>query len=373
MNRRITIRSHSIVGRAKVRPMSPSGAETTSATTPLVEVCDGSGRPVRPLRYSVLAPYTIRPAVATDRSFAGTPSAQCRWHNPAFRGRRRADSQSPASRDASQFFLARRRPQAVHACDRSRWLVMRFVRWSSVSRRARQAPRPTGSPPSSCVSATASFEAARSMSSAQRGGTRCCAWRAVHGHPAAPATARSRCSCGAADPHRWARAAINRVRLDARRALRQCRARRPGTGHHRPADRPHHRQVPGRVAGGALRAPASRSIRGKSPGWPRLAGQSLAWLRGAHDGGNVLQMLQRLPIGQVEAIAARIAQEPDVDYAQPDYIRTAQLVPTDPCYASAEHRAAAAVTSGTCSTRSAASTCPARGTSRPARRASTLR
>lgn len=72
-----------------------------------------------------------------------------------------------------------------------------------------------------------------------------------------------------------------------------------------------------------------------------LAGVPLAWSRGGHDGSNVLQMLQRLPIGEVEAIAARIAQESDVDYAQPDYIRTAQLVPTDPCYASASTAACA--------------------------------
>ena len=65
------------------------------------------------------------------------------------------------------------------------------------------------------------------------------------------------------------------------------------------------------------------------------AGTPLAWLRGTHDGGDVLQMLQRMPIAQVEAIAARIAQAADVEYAQPDYIRTAQIVPTDPCYASA--------------------------------------
>jgi serine protease len=72
-----------------------------------------------------------------------------------------------------------------------------------------------------------------------------------------------------------------------------------------------------------------------------VAGRPVAWLRGAPDGANVLQMMQRLPIAEVEAIAARIALESDVDYAQPDYIRTAQLVPTDPCYASASVAACA--------------------------------
>ena len=65
------------------------------------------------------------------------------------------------------------------------------------------------------------------------------------------------------------------------------------------------------------------------------AGTPVAWLRGAHDGGNVMGMLQRLPIGEVESIAQRIAEDPDVDYAVPDYVRSTQLVPTDPCYASA--------------------------------------
>ncbi len=66
-----------------------------------------------------------------------------------------------------------------------------------------------------------------------------------------------------------------------------------------------------------------------------LAGVPVSWLRGAHDGGNVIQMMQRLPIAQVEEIAARIGQDPEVEYAQPDFIRTAQIVPTDPCYAAA--------------------------------------
>jgi serine protease len=65
------------------------------------------------------------------------------------------------------------------------------------------------------------------------------------------------------------------------------------------------------------------------------AGQAVTWLRGTHDGANVLRMFQRLPIGDVEDIAARIAQDPGVEYAVADRIRTAQVVPTDPCYASA--------------------------------------
>lgn len=54
-----------------------------------------------------------------------------------------------------------------------------------------------------------------------------------------------------------------------------------------------------------------------------------------HDGANVLRMFQRLPIGDAEDIAARIAQDPGVEYAVADRVRTAQVVPTGPCYASA--------------------------------------
>jgi hypothetical protein len=54
-----------------------------------------------------------------------------------------------------------------------------------------------------------------------------------------------------------------------------------------------------------------------------------------HDGASVLSLFQRTPPDQVKAMADRIAQQPDVEFAQPDYIKTTQLVPTDPCYASA--------------------------------------
>ncbi len=66
-----------------------------------------------------------------------------------------------------------------------------------------------------------------------------------------------------------------------------------------------------------------------------LAGRPLAFLRVMHDGAQVLLMMQRQPIEAAEAMAAAIAAQPDIEFAQPDYIKTAQLVPTDPCYASA--------------------------------------
>ena len=65
------------------------------------------------------------------------------------------------------------------------------------------------------------------------------------------------------------------------------------------------------------------------------AGMPVAWTRRGADGAHVIQMLARRPVAEVEAVAARIAQDADVEYAQPDYIRVANLVPTDPCYASA--------------------------------------
>lgn len=64
-------------------------------------------------------------------------------------------------------------------------------------------------------------------------------------------------------------------------------------------------------------------------------GVALFWVRGTFNGANVLQMLQRLPADQVESIASEIALDPDVEYAEPDYVRVALATPTDPCYASA--------------------------------------
>ncbi len=64
-------------------------------------------------------------------------------------------------------------------------------------------------------------------------------------------------------------------------------------------------------------------------------GTPLAWQRGTSSGANVLQLMQWTPIATVEQIADRIAQDPDVDFAEPDRIRFPTLVPTDPCYASA--------------------------------------
>ena len=66
-----------------------------------------------------------------------------------------------------------------------------------------------------------------------------------------------------------------------------------------------------------------------------LAGHPVAYVRAMHDGAVVVMLLQRQSIETVASMAAAIATQADVLFAQPDYIKTAQLTPTDPCYASA--------------------------------------
>ena len=63
-----------------------------------------------------------------------------------------------------------------------------------------------------------------------------------------------------------------------------------------------------------------------------VAGAALAFRRYMHDGAAVMQLMQRTPIADVERMAARIAAQPDVDFAQPDYIDQIQLTPNDTCY-----------------------------------------
>ena len=60
-----------------------------------------------------------------------------------------------------------------------------------------------------------------------------------------------------------------------------------------------------------------------------IAGTSLAFVRSMHDGANVLRMMRALPIEDVEMIAAQIAAQPGVAFAQPDYIDHIALTPND--------------------------------------------
>jgi hypothetical protein len=66
-----------------------------------------------------------------------------------------------------------------------------------------------------------------------------------------------------------------------------------------------------------------------------LAAEPVAFVRGMHDGAAVFQAFRHMTLAQVSVIADRIAQQPDVEFAQPDYRKFPQLVPTDPCYAAA--------------------------------------
>ncbi|MFO1316828.1 MAG: S8 family serine peptidase [Burkholderiales bacterium] len=131
-----------------------------------------------------------------------------------------------------------------------------------------------------------------------------------------------------------ARAALSRVRLDPAVLYAGVAPGAPvpaTTG--RPTDRlivKYRDAVAPQLAGTSAAPDAARLERLSA-----AAGTPVSWRRTAHDGAYVLQMLARLPVQDAEAAAARIALEPGVVYAQPDYIATAKVVPTDPCYASA--------------------------------------
>ena len=127
-----------------------------------------------------------------------------------------------------------------------------------------------------------------------------------------------------------ARAALNRVRLDP--AVLYANAA-PGAPAPATSGRATDRLiVKYRDADGAAPATVS-TFRLDRAG--AAAGMPVTWMRRGADGAHVIQMLARRPIAEVEAVAARIALDADVEYAQPDYIRVANVVPTDPCYASA--------------------------------------
>ncbi len=131
-----------------------------------------------------------------------------------------------------------------------------------------------------------------------------------------------------------ARAAINRVRLGS--AVLYANAEVTGTGPTAPGlatDRlivRYRDAAQSNAARQGLPLNASELARLSA-----LGGQPLAWVRSAHDGGYVLQLPRRFPADQVAAVAAALARQPDIEYAEPDAIWTIQLVPTDPCYASA--------------------------------------
>lgn len=62
------------------------------------------------------------------------------------------------------------------------------------------------------------------------------------------------------------------------------------------------------------------------------AGIQLTYFRPMSGDAHVLQLPQRLPVAEVERIAASLSTLPEVEYAHPDYIRRPMLEPNDPLY-----------------------------------------
>jgi serine protease len=62
-------------------------------------------------------------------------------------------------------------------------------------------------------------------------------------------------------------------------------------------------------------------------GQPVAHERAMAWAR-----AQLVRLFQPLPRDQVEAIAQRVAQQPDVLWAQPDYIDNVHFTPNDPLY-----------------------------------------
>ena len=62
----------------------------------------------------------------------------------------------------------------------------------------------------------------------------------------------------------------------------------------------------------------------------QIADIELAYVREMSTGAHVLRLPQTLPLSQVEAIAQRLAADPDIEYAEPDYRVYPTLTPNDP-------------------------------------------
>ncbi|MEJ5200081.1 MAG: S8 family peptidase, partial [Anaerolineae bacterium] len=67
------------------------------------------------------------------------------------------------------------------------------------------------------------------------------------------------------------------------------------------------------------------------------AGVPLAYFRPMSGDAHVLRLPERLPLAEVEAIAARLAALPEVEYAEPDAIMRPFLTPNDPLYGEQWH------------------------------------
>ena len=63
------------------------------------------------------------------------------------------------------------------------------------------------------------------------------------------------------------------------------------------------------------------------------AGVKLTYKRPMGGAAHVLYLPRAMSVNEAKAIAAKIAANPNVEYAEPDYVRRALVVPTDPGYA----------------------------------------
>ena len=67
------------------------------------------------------------------------------------------------------------------------------------------------------------------------------------------------------------------------------------------------------------------------------AGVALTYFRSMSGDAHVLRLPARMPVAEVERIAARLSALPEVEYAEPDYIMQPLLVPNDPEYSNQWH------------------------------------
>ena len=88
-----------------------------------------------------------------------------------------------------------------------------------------------------------------------------------------------------------------------------------------------------RIAEASASVAGGRSMRELSDS----AGVELTFVRDMATGAKVLGLAKALPLGDVEAIAKKIAREPGVEYAEPDIRMYPLLTPNDPQYANQWH------------------------------------
>ncbi len=89
---------------------------------------------------------------------------------------------------------------------------------------------------------------------------------------------------------------------------------------------------PALAEAGVARADGARTSRVEA-----AAGIAAGYLRAAINGSHVYKLAHRVPHAEAEAIAARIAASPDVEYAEPDAWMRIRITPNDSQYANQWH------------------------------------